>query len=148
MAVETFGFDDFDKVLAQMGAEFGYTDVNKKVLVPALRDAMKVALPTAKSLARSNTGKMQSTIIVEARRPTDRDKKSKSIYRSDAAIAILSVAKSDVSLGEEFGTAKKSGKPFIRPALESNQTRILSVLSESLRKKIGKYKARKTGDTL
>lgn len=144
--IETYGFDDFDSILTQMGQEFGYTDVNKRVLVPALRDAMKIALPSAKANARADTGKMRDSIDVVARRPTERDKRSQFVYDSDAAIAILSVKKSAVSLAEEFGTAKKSQHPFIRPALESNINPIINALAEQLRLKIGRYQTRKTKD--
>lgn len=147
MSVETYGFEDFDAVLTQMGNEFGYTDVNKKVLIPALRNAMKITAPYAKGLARVNTGRMRDSIIVEARRPTDRDKKSKYIYDNDAAIAIVSVRQSAVSLGEEFGTANKAGQPFIRPALEANQSTILQTLAEELAKKIQRYKSRNSKDS-
>lgn len=147
MSVETYGFEDFDAVLTQMGNEFGYTDVNKKVLIPALRNAMKVTLPFAKQLARSKTGEMRNSIMIEARRPTDRDKKSKYIYDSDAAIAIISVKQSKVSLGEEFGTADKAGHPFIRPALEANQSIILQTLAEELSKKIQRYKSKNSKDS-
>ncbi len=85
--------------------------------------------------------------LVEARRPSDRDKKSKYIYDGDAAIAIVSVRQSPVSLGEEFGTAKKPGKPFIRPALEANQSTILQTLAEELAKKIQRYKSRNSKDS-
>ena len=147
MSVNTYGFEDFDAVLTQMGQEFGYTDVNKKVLIPALRNAMKITAPYAKGLARANTGTMRNSIMVEARRPSDRDKKSKYIYDNDAAIAIISVRQSPVSLGEEFGTAKKAGKPFIRPALEANQSTILQALSEELQKKIQRYKSKNSKDS-
>jgi len=147
MSLETYGFQDFDAVLTEMGKEFGYTDVNKKVLIPALRNAMKVTLPYAKQLARANTGTMRNSIMVEARRPNDRDKKSKYIYDDDAAIAIISVKQSQVSLGEEFGTAKKAGQPFIRPALEANQSTILQTLAEELAKKIQRYKSRNSKDS-
>jgi HK97 gp10 family phage protein len=147
MSVNTYGFEDFDAVLTQMGQEFGYTDVNKKVLIPALRNAMKITVPYAKGLARANTGTMRNSIMVEARRPSDRDKKSKYIYDNDAAIAIISVRQSPVSLGEEFGTADKAGKPFIRPALEANQSTILQALSEELQKKIQRYKSRNSKDS-
>lgn len=148
MKIETFGFDDFDKTLTQMGEDFGYTDVNKKTLIPALRAAMMVALPTAKSLARVDTGKMRETIKVEARRPTDRDQESKYVYSYDAAIAILSVRQSQVSLSEEFGTAEKAAHPFIRPALQSNKDNILNTLNQQLKLKIDKYQARKSKDRL
>lgn len=144
--METYGFDDFDKILAQMGNEFGYTDVNKRTLVPALRNAMMVALPTAKSLVRTNTGELKETINVMAKRPSDKDKQSKYIYDSDAAIAMLSSHASDVSLSEEFGTAKKSGHPFLRPALESNQNGVMTKLTEELTRLIDKYQARKNKD--
>jgi HK97 gp10 family phage protein len=147
MTLKTYGFEDFDAVLTKMGNEFGYTDVNKKVLIPALRNAMKITAPYAKGLARVKTGSMRDSIMVEARRPSDRDKKSKYIYDGDAAIAIVSVRQSPVSLGEEFGTAKKPGKPFIRPALEANQSTILQTLAEELSKKIQRYKSRNSKDS-
>jgi HK97 gp10 family phage protein len=147
MKIETYGFDDFDAVLTEMGKDFGYTDVNKKVLIPALRNAMKITVPYAKSLARANTGEMRNSITVEARRPTDRDKRSKYIYDTDAAIAIVSVKQSKVSLGEEFGTAKRAGQPFIRPALEANQSVILQTLADELKKKIDRYKSRNARDS-
>lgn len=146
--MQTYGFDDFDKILDQMGKDFGYTDVNKRTLVPALRNAMMVALPTAKNLVRRDTGELAESIDVVAKRPSDKDKQSKYIYDSDAAIAILSAKASDVSLSEEFGTAKKAGHPFLRPALESNQNGILTKLSEELERLIGKYQARKNKDQL
>lgn len=144
--METYGFEDFDKILDQMGKEFGYTDVNKRTLVPALKKAMMITLPTAKSLARRNTGEMQQSIEVISKRPTDKDKQSKYISDADAAIAMISVKASDVSLSEEFGTAKKAGKPFIRPALELNQTNLINTLAEELTKLIEKYQARKNKD--
>ena len=144
--METYGFDEFDKILTQMGEEFGYTDVNKRTLVPALRNAMKAALPTAQSLVRVDTGQLKESIRVDAKRPSDKDKVSKYIYENDAAIALLSAHASDVSLSEEFGTAQKSGQPFIRPAVESNQTLIIDKLATELEKLIAKYQARKAKD--
>ena len=146
MALETYGFEDFDKTLAQMGDEFGYTDVNKRTLVPALKRALLVALPTAQSLVRQDTGQLKESLSVISKRPTDRDKKSKYVSDADAAIAMLSSHISDVSLGEEFGTAKRPGQPFIRPALEANQSNIINKLDEELKKLIDKYQARKNKD--
>lgn len=144
----TYGFDDFDKVLDQMGKDFGYTDVNKRTLVPALKNAMMIALPTAQELARKKTGEMAAGINVIAKRPTDRDKQSKYISDADAAIAMVSAKISDVSLGEEFGTAKKAGKPFIRPSLERNQVQIINKLADELNRLIEKYQVRKNKDRL
>jgi HK97 gp10 family phage protein len=146
MALETYGFEDFDKTLAQMGDEFGYTDVNKRTLVPALKRALLTALPTAQSLVRKNTGRLKESLSVISKRPTDRDKRSKYISDADAAIGMLSAHISDVSLAEEFGTAKRPGQPFIRPALETNQSNIINKLSEELKTLIDKYQARKNKD--
>lgn len=144
--IETYGFDEFDKILSQMGQEFGYTDVNKRVLIPALRKAMKTVLPVAQQLVRVDTGELKKSLKVEARRPSNRDKQSKYIYDSDAAIAVLSSHASNASLSEEFGTANKSGHPFIRPALESNAESVVSVLAAELENYITKYQAKKTKD--
>lgn len=146
MTLQTYGFDEFDKILAQMGEEFGYTDVNKRTLVPALKAAMMVALPTAEQLVNTDTGELKSTLRVDAKRPSDKDKRSIYIYDSDAAIAILSSHASDVSLSEEFGTANKPATPFLRPAIEKNQGQILDVLSSELARLIAKYQARKSKD--
>ena len=59
---------------------------------------------------------------------------------------MVSVTRSKVSLGEEFGTADKAGKPFIRPALESNQSSVLQALSDELNKKITKYISKNSKD--
>lgn len=146
--MQTYGFNDFDKVLDQMGKDFGYTDVNKKTLVPALKKAMMVALPTAQSLANKDTGEMVDSLEVTSKRPTDKDKRSKYIYDSDAAIAFLSVKISDVSLGEEFGTSNKPWHPFIRPALDRNEIAIIDKLDSELTLLIEKYQARKSKDNL
>ncbi len=146
--METYGFDDFDKVLDQMGKDFGYTDVNKRTLIPALKFALMSAFPTALSLIRRNTGELKESLEIISKRPSDKDKQSKYIYDSDAAIAIISVKASDVSLSEEFGTANKSGQPFLRPSLESNQNNIINTLSDELEKLINKYQARKNKDKL
>lgn len=141
--VMTEGFDDFEDALITLASEFGYTDVNKKVLIPAVRDAMQSVLPVSQSLARADTGSMRASIKVDARRPNERDRQSKYIDANDAAIAVLSAKQSAVSLGEEFGTANKGAHPFLRPALESNQASVVSRLSTILAFKLDSYKARK-----
>ena len=149
MATETItteGFDDFQKLLVQLGEEFGYTEVNKRVLIPAVRDAMQGMASQAQSLARVDTGQMKASIKVDARRPNAKDKQSKYISKDDAAIAILSVKRSKASLSEEFGDAKKPGHPFLRPTFESNISNMTRNLSETIASRLNKYQAKKSKD--
>lgn len=146
MSLHTEGFDEFEATLKRLGDEFGYTEVNRRVLIPAVREAMASTLPVAEGLARTNTGKMRESIKIDARRPSERDRQSKYIAPDDAAIAVLSAKQSAVSLGEEFGTAKKSGHPFLRPALEREQSIVHRRLGTILAFKLDTYQAKKTKD--
>ena len=40
-----------EKTLVLMGQEFGYTDVNKRVLIPAIKEAMQGLAEQAKQMA-------------------------------------------------------------------------------------------------
>lgn len=142
--VFTEGFDDFEDLLIQISNEFGYKESARNVLVPAVKTAMEGIVPIAKSLAHVNTGKMRDSIRVDARIPNQKDKKSSYYREGDAALGIVSVKQSKVSLGEEFGTANKGGKPFLRPAIEKNQNMILRRLSIVLAFRLDSYQARKT----
>lgn len=146
MSLETEGFDDFEKLLVQMGEEFGYTDANKKILIPAVRKAMQGMNLQAAGLARKDTGTMAASISVDARKPKPKDYLSKYVDKGDAAIAVLSVRRSKVSLGEEFGTANKSAHPFIMPTFESNLASMEVRLGMFLRDQLKKYIAKKTKD--
>ena len=144
--ITTEGFDEFEKLLVKLGDEFGYTEVNKRVLIPSLKAAMAGTDTQAQSLARVDTGRMRASIKIDARRPNSRDKQSKYIDKNDAAIAILSVRKSKVALSEEFGDANKSGRPFLRPTIESSSSSIVNNLGLSLADKLNKYQAKKSKD--
>jgi HK97 gp10 family phage protein len=139
----TEGFDDFETLLIQMGEDFGYRETTRNVLTKSAKAAMEAIVLPAKQMARANTGTMRQSIRVDSRIPNARDKKSSYVYKDDAVIGIVSVRQSAISLGEEFGTAKKSGHPFLRPALESNQRVVLRRLESALAYTLNAYKARK-----
>lgn len=141
--VKTEGFDEFESLLIQMGEEFGYKETTRNVLTKSAKIAMEAIVLPAKLMARANTGKMRESIKVESRIPNARDRKSAYIYKDDAVIGIVSVRQSAVSLGEEFGTAKKAGHPFLRPALENNQDVVLRRLESALAYTLNAYKSRK-----
>lgn len=139
----TEGFDDFESLLVQMGEDFGYKETTRNVLTKSAKVAMEAIVLPAKQMARKNTGKMRESIKVDSRIPNKNDKKSAYVYEGDAVIAIVSAKQSAVSLGEEFGTSKKAGHPFLRPALESNQEVVLRRLESALAYTLNAYKARK-----
>jgi HK97 gp10 family phage protein len=141
--LRTEGFDEFEKLLVEMGNDFGYKETTRNVLTKSAKAAMEATLLPAKGMARSDTGRMRENIKVEARIPNNNDRKSAYIYKDDAVIAMLSAKQNSISLGEEFGTAKKSGHPFLRPALESNQETVLRRLSSALAFTLNAYKSRK-----
>jgi hypothetical protein len=85
---------------------------------------------------------MRDTIRLDARIPNERDKRSEYVNETDAAIAVVSVKKSAVSLAQEFGTSKISGKPFLRIALEQNGGEVLTVLKSQLASRIPDYAAK------
>lgn len=142
--VQTEGFDDFEQLLIQISDEFGYRESTRNVLVPAAKVALEPAVLAAKQNARVNTGRMRDSIRLDARIPNNGDKQSNYVLPGDAVIGIVSAKRSKISLSEEFGTAEKSGHPFLRPALESNQQTILRRLSSVLAYRLNSYQAKKT----
>lgn len=141
--VKTEGFDDFESLLIQMGEDFGYRETTRNVLTKSAKIAMEAIVPIAKQLARADTGRMRQSIRVDSRIPTANDKQSAYYEPGDAVVGVVSVKQSAISLGEEFGTAKKAGQPFLRPALEANQKLVLRRLESSLAFTLNAYRARK-----
>lgn len=146
MSLETEGFDGFEKLLVQIGEEFGYTEVNRRVLIPAAKKALQGLDAQAKAMARKDTGRMASTVTITSQKPTPKDMDSKYVDKDDAVIGILSVRLYKVSLGEEFGTANKAAHPFIIPTFEKNLASIEALLRVNLNLHLIRYRAKKTKD--
>lgn len=142
MTVQTEGFDEFYELLVQMGEDFGYRNTTRNVLTPSVKAAMEPVLATAKLLARVDSGAMRDSLRVEARIPTERDYMSEYVDANDAVIGAVTVKQSRVSLSEEFGTADKAGKPFLRPALETMQGQVLRRLESLLAFRLSRYQAK------
>jgi HK97 gp10 family phage protein len=131
------GFAEFEQQLLQL-AEMGRADLTaRRTLVKALRAAMQPVYQYVVDNApydKSNKGPihMRDTARIDARIPVERDQRSEYINPTDAAIAIVSVKQSAVSLANEFGTSKMDAQPFLRPALDSNASRVLANVSQEL----------------
>ena len=141
------GFAEFEAQLKALGEGFRSDLVARNTLVKAAKDAMEPVLSTAQSMAHfdvNNTTQihMRETLRLDARIPNSKDKQSGYVNDTDAAIAVVSVKKSAVSLANEFGTSKMAKRPFLRPALESKAEVVLNTLKDRLAYIIPAYAAK------
>jgi HK97 gp10 family phage protein len=145
--VKLEGFAEFEQQLKEMAEGFRGDLVARNTLVPAAKLAMESVLNAAKTRApvgdKPRDGKnpihMRDTIRLDARIPSGKDKLSEYVNDTDAAIAVVSVKKSAVSLANEFGTSKRPAKPFLRIALQENVTNVLTELKSALGVGIANY---------
>jgi len=167
VSVEFQGFEEFKELADQIVNDFGYKDASN-IMVAAARLAMRSALDLAKSLAPVDTGGLRASLQIEARKPRNKDQRSKYIQKDDVAIALITTApgkklaktafknerntksnikqvgiKSDARATiMEFGSAKTPAQPYLRPALEGASGAVTSDLGKSLGTALEKYKAR------
>lgn len=92
VTIELKGLGDVAAAFKDLADDIGDKSASSKVLVPAVREAMQPVLRTAQSLVPRDTGALAVSLIVEARRPTKKDKKSKYVNNSDVAIAAVTTA--------------------------------------------------------
>lgn len=150
LTFELEGFAEFEQQLKQMAEGFRGDLIAKNTLVPSAKIAMEVVYNSAISLApvgdkprdSKNPFHMRDTIRLDARIPTEKDKRSEYVNETDAAIAVVSVKKSAVSLAQEFSTAHTPAHPFLRPALQNNAGTVLTVLKSQLASRIPDYAAK------
>jgi HK97 gp10 family phage protein len=139
-SVKLEGFAEFEQQLKEMAQGFRSDLIARRTLVPAAKTAMEVVLNAAKTRASvgdkprdsKNPIHMRDTIRLDARIPSEKDKRSDYVNETDAAIAVVSVKKSAVSLANEFGTSKMGARPFLRPALQENVNNVLTELKSAL----------------
>jgi HK97 gp10 family phage protein len=144
---ELEGFAEFEQQLKDMAEGFRGDLVARNTLVPSAKAAMEVVFDSAKSKAPvgdkprddKNPIHMRDTIRLDARIPNGKDRMSEYVNDSDAAIAVVSVKKSAVSLANEFGTSKMGANPFLRPALQENSDAVLTELKSQLAVRIPEY---------
>jgi hypothetical protein len=147
---ETSGFDGLEQVLIQLGKDFGYGESTKKVLVPALKEAMRPALSTAKAnilagpynAQNVTTPHMLDTLRLNARMPSGKDKKSAYIQQNDVAMAMVSVRTDDRGMSQEFGNARTPAQPFLRRALESSAVACVDQLEMILGRRLAEYRSK------
>jgi len=145
--VKLEGFADFEAQLLALGNGMRSDLVARATMSKAAKAAMEpvyTRVATTAPYDEKSKGPihMRDTVRVESRIPSSKDKLSDYVNETDAVIAVVSVKKSAVSLANEFGTAKMSAQPFLRPALQSNIDNVLTILKSELGAWIPAYAAK------
>jgi hypothetical protein len=150
LTFELEGFDEFEQQLKDLAEGFRGDLVARNTLVPAAKIAMETVYNSAVSRAPvgdkprddKNPFHMRDTIRLDARIPSEKDRQSEYVSPTDAAIAVVSVKKSAVSLAQEFGTSKIPAHPFLRISLQQDSGTVLDALKSQLAGRIPDYAAK------
>jgi HK97 gp10 family phage protein len=166
ITVQVTGMKEFADLIGQMQDDFGEKD-SRKILNKAVKKSMGNILDAAKSRAPVDTGGLRASLRLAVRKPSRKDKRSRYIENTDVVIGQITTAPGNVlaklkyknaktgektvgvqsdarAIANEFGTANMGGKPFLRPAMESQSQSTVSSLAGSLRLELEKYKAKQT----
>lgn len=159
------GFKELEEVFEEIKADFGEKD-QKKILVSGVRQAMKPVLQMAKMRAPVDTGALSQSLRIEARKPTNKDKRSRYYKVGQVAMALVTTAPGNVlakkkwknkktgtkEIGmesdaranvQEFGSYKMAPQPYMRSSLESQSQAVTDNLGNNLGLALQKYKAKK-----
>ena len=151
VSIKLEGIGSVQAVFRELADEIGDKKANSKILIPAVREAMKPVLAKAIAEAPEDTGGLKRSLQVEARRPNRKDKRSKYIANTDTVISLVTTAsgkklaklgiKSDArAIAQEFGTARNPKHSYLRVALESESQSTVNILAQILVRRIDKYK--------
>jgi len=151
VSIKLEGMGSVQAVFRELADEIGDKKANSKILIPAVREAMKPVLAKAIGEAPEDTGGLKRSLQVEARRPNRKDKRSKYIANTDTVISLVTTApgkklaklgiKSDArAMAQEFGTARNPKHPYLRVALESQSQSTVNILAQILARRLDQYK--------
>jgi len=151
VSIKLEGMGIVQAVFRELADEIGDKKANSKILIPAVREAMKPVLAKAILVAPEDTGALKRSLQVEARRPNRKDKRSKYIANTDTVISLVTTAsgkklaklgiKSDArAMAQEFGTARNPKHSYLRVALESQSQSTVNTLAQILTRRLDQYK--------
>lgn len=146
--VKLTGFKELNDVLVEMGEDLCYGKTARRVLIPTIKTALQPVLEKARQLApydenNHSSPHLRDTLRLNARTPTPRDQRSIYSKPNDVAIGIVSVKTDKRGMSQEFGNAQVAAQPYLRPAIESTQDRVIAILSSFLTYKLTQYKSKK-----
>jgi hypothetical protein len=95
------GYEEFEELMLQIRDDFGPKDANA-ILKDAVKDAMVPVLMMAKSLAPKHTGALAESLRIEARRPNQRDHRSRYVLETDTMIGTVTTAPGNVLARKKF----------------------------------------------
>lgn len=156
MADEIFridGLEELESKLAELMDLGKPHTVARQTLVKAAKGAMEHVFQEVMATApydaerprdARNPIHLRDTVKLTARIPNQTDLQSTMINQTDAAIAVVSVKKSAVSLAQELGTKKLAPQPFLRPALVKHKDNVVSSFKDDLQEFINAVAAKKS----
>jgi HK97 gp10 family phage protein len=101
LTVKFEGGRELEEMLADMIEDFGEKD-SKRILQTAVRKSMQPVLQTAMSLVRKDSGALAASLRIEARKPTNKDKKSVYVNNTDIVIGKVTIAPPNVLAKRKF----------------------------------------------
>lgn len=117
------GLKETLEVFEQLRIDIGNKNATSKILVPAVKEAMKPVLAMAESHAPVDTGLLQHSLTIVGRKPTNSDRKSRYVTGLDDAIAIVTTRpipkKTKGAMWNAVGHLYKSGKGADNSAFKS-----------------------------
>jgi hypothetical protein len=96
------GLKETLEAIKEFQEQFGDKDSKSKVLIPAVRDAMKPVLTMAKTLSPEDTGDLKRSLYITARRPSRKDMRSRYITPRDSVISLVSTKPIPKKLKDQF----------------------------------------------
>ena len=102
------GIKETSEVFKQLAEEIGDRKATSKFLIPAMKQAMMPVLEAAKELVRKDTMQLHDSLWVTAKRPSNKDKRSKYVGNNDVAIAKVEVKPIKAKHKKEYKEATKS----------------------------------------
>jgi len=171
-------------VFRELAEQIGDSKAKSKILIPAVKMAMKPVLQLAKEKAQSDKSHLlENSLMITGRRPTSKDKTSQYVSTTDSVVAYVTTrpipraikkkfhawyysngnTQTDKvtyrkaarefyeskgifydarAIANEFGTANRAAKPFLRKSLESKAKDVTELLRLTLAQKINEFKAK------
>lgn len=111
MAKVSFKLEGVNSLLLKLddiAEQIGDKKATSKILVPALREAMKPALQAIRAEAPKDTGALALHLRIEARRPNKRDNRSLYVRQGDTTIALVTTKAFPKKLKKEFYEANQN----------------------------------------
>lgn len=141
------GMEELEAKLSELMDMNRADSAARATIVKAAKDAMTPVADQVRATApydpsprtKKSPIHLRDTVRLDARIPNKRDHQSIHINPTDAAIAVVSVKRSAVSLAQEFGTKKIPAQPFLRRALEQNAETVVNNFKTSFAEYLASY---------